>query len=160
MARGRKPIPTNIKLLNGNPGKRPMPANEPKPAPVIKIPDCPEWVNDEGRKIWDELAPRLERIGLLTEVDLYTFAFGCNAGGKHIQMEKEIKEYGVSCIHTNKGGNDNEVKRPQVAVSDKSFEQFFKMVVEFGLSPSARNKIEIKTESVDDPMEALLSGVK
>lgn len=29
--RGRKPKPTNLKVLEGNPGKRPLPTNEVKP---------------------------------------------------------------------------------------------------------------------------------
>ena len=37
--RGRRPVPTCMKLLTGNPGKRPLNANEPQPKP--EIPECP-----------------------------------------------------------------------------------------------------------------------
>ena len=40
--RGRKPKPTAIKELEGNPGKRPLNANEPKPE--RKAPRCPGWL--------------------------------------------------------------------------------------------------------------------
>ena len=46
--RGRKPTPTAIKVLEGNPGKRPLNANEPKPKK--KAPRCPSWLEDEAKK--------------------------------------------------------------------------------------------------------------
>lgn len=41
--RGRKPKPTAIKELEGNPGKRPLNANEPRPE--RKAPRCPAWLD-------------------------------------------------------------------------------------------------------------------
>lgn len=38
--RGKKPKPTNLKILEGNPGKRPLNLNEPKPIPIA--PECPD----------------------------------------------------------------------------------------------------------------------
>ena len=46
--RGRKPTPTAIKELEGNPGKRPLNAKEPKP--VKKAPSCPKWLEPEAKK--------------------------------------------------------------------------------------------------------------
>ena len=37
--RGRRPNPTRLKLLTGNPGKRPLNPDEPKPQ--IAVPECP-----------------------------------------------------------------------------------------------------------------------
>lgn len=39
---GRKPKPTAIKKLEGNPGKRKL--NTKEPAPVKGMPTCPEWL--------------------------------------------------------------------------------------------------------------------
>ena len=41
--RGRKPIPTELKRLNGNPGKRPLSDKEPQPEP--KLPRAPSFLN-------------------------------------------------------------------------------------------------------------------
>ena len=46
--RGRKPKPTHLKVLAGNPGKRPLPKNEPKPKPIA--PRCPQWLDPIARK--------------------------------------------------------------------------------------------------------------
>jgi hypothetical protein len=51
--RGRRPKPTPVKVLTGNPGKRPLNKNEPRPD--VLIPECPP-----------ELGPvaRLDRTGI------------------------------------------------------------------------------------------------
>ena len=46
--RGRKPKPTALKLLEGNPGKRPLNEHEPIP-PTGKI-RCPSWLEEEAKK--------------------------------------------------------------------------------------------------------------
>ena len=45
--RGRKPKPTALKVLEGNPGKRPLNENEPKPE--NKAPRCPSWLEQEAK---------------------------------------------------------------------------------------------------------------
>ena len=46
--RGRKPTPTAMKLLEGNPGKRKL--NDKEPRPEKKAPSCPKWLEPEGKK--------------------------------------------------------------------------------------------------------------
>ena len=55
--RGRKPKPTAIKVLEGNPGKRPL--NKFEPAPEKKAPPCPEWLNGEAKAEWERLADKM-----------------------------------------------------------------------------------------------------
>ena len=75
--RGRKPTPTAIKELEGNPGKRKLNENEPKPEK--KAPSCPKWLDKEARKEWHRLAKKMEAIGILTEVDMAAFAAYCQS---------------------------------------------------------------------------------
>lgn len=62
--RGRKPKPTAIKLLEGNPGKHPL--NEYEPVPPKATVKCPSWLLPEAKKEWKRLAPSLEAMGVLT----------------------------------------------------------------------------------------------
>ena len=66
--RGRKPKPTALKLLEGNPGKRPI--NEHEPIPPKGTVKCPTWLEPEAKKEWKRLAPSLEAMGVLTQADL------------------------------------------------------------------------------------------
>ena len=62
--RGRKPKPTALKKLEGNPGKRPL--NELEPLPQVTMLRCPNWLEPEAKKEWRRLAPVLIGAGILT----------------------------------------------------------------------------------------------
>ena len=69
--KGRKPKPTAMKLLEGNPGKRPLNVHEPiPPKGTVK---CPAWLLPEAKKEWKRLAPALEAMGVLTMADQTAF---------------------------------------------------------------------------------------
>jgi phage terminase small subunit len=72
--RGRKPKPTVLKQLLGNPGHRPLNEHEPKPNGVAAR---PKFLKGLGRKIWDEYAPQAIKIGTLTAIDADLFAVWC-----------------------------------------------------------------------------------
>lgn len=75
--RGRPPKPTGIKGLEGNPGKRPLNKNGPKPKKIA--PKCPAWLLPDAKKEWRRLSKELETIRLLTGVDMDAFAGYCQA---------------------------------------------------------------------------------
>lgn len=74
--RGRPRKPTVLKLLRGNPGKRKLPVNEPKPAVGARP---PSWLPLAARREWDAMAPMYLRLGLLTELSAPAFAELCCA---------------------------------------------------------------------------------
>lgn len=55
--RGRKPKPTAVKVLEGNPGKRSLNTGEPKPEK--KAPRCPSWLEEEAKEEWKRMAKQL-----------------------------------------------------------------------------------------------------
>ena len=63
--RGRKPKPTAMKELEGNPGKHPLNTSEPKPNK--KAPACPKWLEPEAKKEWRRLAKQILMIEKLNE---------------------------------------------------------------------------------------------
>lgn len=79
MSRGRPPKPTALKILSGNPGKRPIPQErEVEHGPAEK----PRWIANDPNKplasiVWDELAPGRVALGLLTSVTQEEFAQLC-----------------------------------------------------------------------------------
>lgn len=64
---GRKPKPTALKELEGNPGKRKM--NTKEPVPDKGMPACPKWLLPEAKKEWERLAKLMNQMGVLTQVD-------------------------------------------------------------------------------------------
>ena len=73
--RGRKPKPTTLRILEGNPGKRSL-IDGPPQAPA-KIPECPCFLDDEARAEWLRMAPVLLEMGLLTPADRAALAAYC-----------------------------------------------------------------------------------
>ena len=111
--RGRKPTPTAIKMLEGNPGKRPMNGSEPKP--LKKAPSCPKWLETEAKREWRRLAKQMESIGILTDVDMAAFAGYCQAyarwkeaAEKAIDAEKKAAEHLSGAKASEKAAKDSE----------------------------------------------------
>ena len=155
--RGRKPKPTALKLLEGNPGKRPI--NEHEPVPPKGTVKCPTWLESEAKKEWKRLAPSLEAMGVLTQADLTAFAGYCQAYARWKEAEEFISQHGS--IFQTPSGYVQQV--PQVSIAQQNLKIMQSFCSEFGLTPATRARIIAngggKDDSAsDDPMESLLKG--
>ena len=150
--RGRKPKPTAIKQLEGNPGKRKLNGNEPKP---MGAPECPDWLEADAKAEWNRLAEQMEQLGILTEVDMAAFAGYCQAYARWKVAEEFISKHGA--IVKTPSGYWQQV--PQVSIAQQYLKQMSKFCEQFGLTPASRSRIvtESKADNSDDTMEQLLS---
>ncbi|MGU8073226.1 phage terminase small subunit P27 family [Streptococcus suis] len=153
--RGQKPKPTNMKILEGNPGKRPLPTNEVKPKQ--KAPRCPQWLEDDAKKEWKRMGKILEQMGILTEMDMTAFAGYCQAYARWKEAEEFLTKHG-SIIKTPNGYLQ---QVPQVSISQTNLKIMLKFCEQFGLTPSARNRLATMDSEVGtgDEMEDLLGGI-
>ena len=152
--RGRKPKPTALKMLEGNPGGRPI--NEAEPKPQKKAPRCPTWLEDEAKREWKRMAKVLEQLGLLTEMDMAAFAGYCQAYARWKEAEEFLTQHG-SMVRTPNGYLQ---QVPQVSIAQTNMKIMLKFCEQFGLTPSARSRI-VGGEGASDPadeMELLLRG--
>lgn len=151
-ARGRKPKPTALKVLEGNPGKRPLNKNEPKPEK--KAPRCPSWLEPEAKKEWRRMSKRLEELGVLTQVDAAAFAGYCQAYARWKEAEEFLSKHGT--IFKTPSGYIQQV--PQVSIAQTYLKIMKDFCSEFGLTPSSRSRIVVdnKAKDSDDTMERLL----
>lgn len=154
--RGRKPKPTALKVLEGNPGKRPL--NEHEPKPEKKAPKCPAWLEPEAKKEWKRMTKTLEAIGVLTQVDATAFAGYCQAYARWKEAEEFLSKHGT--IFKTPSGYIQQV--PQVSIAQTYLKIMKDFCSEFGLTPAARSRISVSaTEGAsDDPMEEMLRVVK
>ena len=154
--RGRKPKPTALKILEGNPGKRPL--NDKEPQPEKKAPRCPSWLEPEAKKEWKRMAKTLEAIGVLTQIDKAAFAGYCQAYARWKEAEEFLSKHGT--IFKTPSGYIQQV--PQVSIAQTYLKVMKDFCSEFGLTPASRTRIRVNTAETptDDPMEELLRGVK
>ena len=146
--RGPAPQPTNLKLLRGNPGRRPLNKHEARPA--AKLPSCPPELPAAAKKEWKRISKLLFTVGLLTELDRAALAGYCLAYSRWLEAEEEVQKTGP--IIKTKAGYP--VLNPYLRVSHKAFEQMFTAAAQFGMTPSTRSRIEVKPLEEDtDPMD-------
>ncbi len=88
--RGRKPKPTALKVLEGNPGKRRINGLEPKPP--ASLPTCPGHLSAAAKAEWKRIAKSLNQVGLLTQVDRATMAAYCQTYGRWVEAEEKLAE--------------------------------------------------------------------
>ena len=141
--RGRRPKPTRLKLLTGNPGKRPLNANEPKPEAAV--PDCPAELGPVARREWDRMAAELAALRILTQLDRAALAAYCGAYAMWAEATESIQKYGTMV----KSPTGYPVQSPYVSIANRQAEIMMRIASEFGFTPASRSRIS--TPSADEP---------
>lgn len=136
-ARGPAPKPTRLKVLQGNPGHQKINRHEPKPRPVA--PKCPSWLDAEAKREWRRVAPALERLGLLTEVDGTALAGYCQSYSRWRACQMVLSEKGLT-FETESGYL---MPRPEVSIGNKALVEVRAFCQQFGLTPSARSRMSL-----------------
>ncbi len=148
--------PTALRLLEGNPGKRPLNENEPQPARTI--PPIPKHLDKIAKKRWGELAEYLHTLGILTAIDGDALAVYCQAYSDWVKIEKTLKEpdSDVQMKHTiDAAGNEFlEMKsNPRVRQKNELWKIMKAYLSEFGMTPSSRSRIGVKVKGQKDELE-------
>lgn len=151
-ARGPRAKPTEIKELEGNPGKRKL-----NNKPVYDLSDdCqkpPPYLGTYAKKEWKRILPLLEKNGLITDADYIMLAGYCQSVDTWIVAEKAKRANGMTDV-TNKG---NVIQRPEVGIANSALQNILKFGREFGLSPSSRADFDVdKAENSDNPLLSLM----
>ncbi len=141
--RGRRPKPSRIKVLTGNPGKRPFNPTEPRPEPVI--PECPAELGPIARREWDRLVGQLASLRILTPLDRAALAAHCGAYGLWAEATEAIQKYGAMV----KSPTGFPMQSPYVAIANRQAEIMMRIASEFGFTPASRSRIS--TPSPDEP---------
>ena len=139
-------MPTALKLLKGNPGKRPI--NDAEPKPSKKRPICPTWIDVDAKAMWKRLIPMLSDMGVLTEVDGNAVARYCQLWSRWKRAEQFIQKNGdVFPIKAEDGSIKYLQQFPQVGIANNLAAQLNRLETEFGLTPSSRSRIRIEKGS-------------
>jgi len=152
MGVGRRPKPTAIKRLEGNPGKRPLNKHEPQPGKLVNA-DCPTVIaNDKyARAEWERIAPVLVGMGVLTEADLTALAVYCRTCGEYWRAIEQMDREGGPLYVSPKTGYA--MVSPLFSVAQRCADQMRRLMVEFGLTPAARVKLSVEPEEPSDEFD-------
>lgn len=145
MTRGPKPSPTVLKLLKGNPGKRPLNRAEPKPKPVRR-PRAPIDLDADGKKEWRRIVGELDTLGMLSTLDLPVLAAYCVAFSRFkaandalMAVANKDATFKGLLIKTRHG---NWIQNPLVGVARRAADDMSRLAAEFGMTPSSRTRVQ------------------
>ena len=138
--RGRKPKPTSVKILKGNPGKRPLNRHEPKPPAVI--PECPMELSPAAKTEWDRLVKDLAPLKMVTNLDRAALATYCQAYAFWTEAIAAIQKYGAMV----KSPSGYPMQSPYIAMANKQAEVMMRVASEFGFTPASRSRISVPSD--------------
>jgi len=125
---GRRPMPTKLKLLAGNPGKRRLDEHEPEPA--SRLPEPPDHLSDEAKREWSRVGELLLDLGLVSELDRAALALYCQARARWVEAEEARRQYGVVI----KRPSGFPMQSPFLSVANKALEQMRGFLIELGMT--------------------------
>lgn len=142
--KGRRPKPTALKELQGNPGKRKPRSDEPKPTKTPRLPNCPRRLKGEARAAWRTIGGRLVDMQILTVADLTGLEILCEAYAEYVECRQVIAEKGRTYTSYTESGKERAIRpRPEIAMAQKAWERFKYLLLEYGLTPSSRTRIGV-----------------
>ena len=153
--RGPIPEPVGLKLIRGNPGKRPL-KERPQPGPSKVA--CPAWLSTPAKAEWKRVAPELQKMGLLTQLDIAALAGYCQNYADWVEATRFIHEHGEHYL-TPKG----QLRQwPQAETARKAEAAMRAFASEFGLTPNSRARLSVEApkDKRDDPFEKFLSRAR
>ena len=137
---GRPPKPTALKILQGNPGQRPLNTLEPKPPAGCEMPK-ELMSNVSAVKHWNEQAPRLIAMGVLTQVDGLTFARLCRLWSLEDRIWALAEESGIPAPPD-----------PRMLAEIRQLEE------RFGMNPSSRAKLKVEQPKPASRLAGVMRG--
>ena len=139
MARGRRPTPTVLKLLRGNPGCRPVNQNE--PMPKGGLPPRPEYLSPKAAAAWDKFAAELSACGVATSLDGTALELLCNSYAQYLDGTEKIAQHGAVWVEKGDSAIPKFTWSPWWTVANRHWKQVQSMLAEFGMTPSSRSKV-------------------
>ena len=135
---GRPRKPSRMHDLAGNPGKRKRRGKEPDTIPADLRP--PKDMRGNARASWNRLAPLLDQMQIFSETDRDALELYCTAYGHWKKAQVQINK-SMMTKPTKKGGYIQQ--SPWVAIARQMGEQMRGIMVEFGMTPSARTRLMV-----------------
>ncbi len=141
--RGRKPKPTKLRLIQGNPGKRSINKDEPKF--TAGTPDCPDHLDTVAKKEWHRITAELDAQGLLRKVDRAAIASYCTLWSRYVKCERVLAKSSLREVVKGKVQNHGLLRESRACQRD-----MMKIIVEYGFTASSTTRIHATPTNPDE----------
>lgn len=133
---GRRPSPTALKQLRGNPGRRALNDREPTPTPLATEVRPPAHLSKEARSLWRSLTKQLADLRVLTGLDLPLLEVLVIHLGRHRSLAVQLRAL------EDAGQIDPSIASYQRALRREA-EIVKSLAASFGLTPSDRTRLHV-----------------
>jgi P27 family predicted phage terminase small subunit len=149
---GPRPTPTHLKIIKGNPGRRRLPKNEPRPHGALH--EAPTWLNERQLLGWAYAIANSPR-GLLTPMDRDMLAIWVVAADRYREACEHLNAEGLVAPSTHHG-NKAMVQSAWLRIERQQAEIMLRCCDHLGFSPASRTRIEMAVEPTSDEWDWLL----
>ncbi len=142
----RRPKPTKLKILQGNPGNRKL--NHDEPQPKEDLFHCPDWFDNEHQAVW-KYAIDHAPAGVLGSIDREVLTVWVVSNVMHqkaTQLQAKL-DAGSNLPMITKNTAGNAVVSPYVHIINKQALIMIKAGAEMGFTPSSRTRLTVKKDS-------------
>jgi P27 family predicted phage terminase small subunit len=127
--------PNALKLLEGNPGKRPIKKGPDNKADKLH---CPAWLNIEAKREWKKIVPYLKKAGFINNGDKAVLASYCQNYARWKQAETALDNEDLKVI-----GRAGYMPNPLAKMSAQYHAMMNTAIKKLGLSPSDRANLDM-----------------
>lgn len=139
--KGRKPKPSNLKILQGTARKDRM--NKRVPNVKTKIPSFPTGLPKMAKTEWDRISKELFDLGMLTEIDRAALVAYCVVWARWLAAERDIKKAGLVVSVVDSQGRKQKRQNPYLKIAESSLAILKSYLTEFGMTPSSRTRVSV-----------------
>jgi P27 family predicted phage terminase small subunit len=150
MTRGRKKLPKEVKIAEGNRSKVAKADLEPNAPKGLGTPSMPPGMDDEEQACWREVVGSLP-VGLLTRADNSMLERMATAWARFRATKASIKATGT-LVKSPSGP----IRNPLWVILNAAQKEMHACSSELGLSPVSRARLAMAADGAEDPMAMLL----
>lgn len=135
--RGRRPTPTNLKLVRGVRKDR---INDDEPKVDVSIPSPPDYLSQDEQNVFLSEARQLARMRVMSEADVNALAIYATKFIRWRQAIDIVRSTGL--VSKTKSGYLEENRFLQIA--NRCEKEMLDIMRDFGLTPSSRTRIKVR----------------
>jgi P27 family predicted phage terminase small subunit len=136
--RGRKPLPTITRLVQGNRGRRPLNQHEPQHGTIDPTTPGELTTDDFAAAEWARVIGTLSR-GHITTVDRVSLSLYCLKYSQWRRLETEAAQHPFIV----RSPNGYPIPNPAIGMANKVASLMLKTASELGITPSSRSRIAV-----------------
>jgi P27 family predicted phage terminase small subunit len=149
----RYPTPTHLRVLQGNPQRRPL-RPEPEPAALPEAPDPPPFIVGFAAEEWRRVVGELHVLGVLRGVDLMLLGAYCQNFSVWRQAIEALTAMAArdafsGLLIRTKAGDAR--RNPLVKIANDSALTMLRFANEFGIGAAARSRIAAGWQPPEQP---------